>query len=217
MSDIQARHRKQLQAMRRFLTRRKFFRALDALDLVCEVESGTRKDQRTPKAHHQLSVARLVASLLPHLRHREESLVTAFLHDLLEDHGQDWTIEMVRNRFGQLVADAVWAITKKYRGVLKPLADYYAGVAANAIASVVKLADRAHNIQTMHGVFTLEKQLAYVRDLDDWYFPMLRTARRRFRSQYEAYENLKMFLHSQRAMVHRILEASGVEIGGAPA
>ncbi len=69
----------------------------------------------------------------------------------------------------------------------------------------------------MHGVYSPEKQATYVGELDTHYFPMIRVARRKFPKQYGAYENLKIILRVQRAMVHRILDASGVQVGDEPA
>lgn len=212
--EIQDRHRRQLSVMRGFLDGRQYYLAADALELVRGMEGGTRKDGVTPKFHHQLSVGRLVVTLLPHLIYPEATLAAAFLHDLLEDHGSQWTREKLANRFGPDIAGAVWTLSKKSNGMTKSPEAYYAALAECPIGSIVKLADRAHNIQTMHGVFTLEKQRAYVGELDQWYFPMVRTARRRHPKQIGAYENLKILLRCQRTMVHRILEASGVQVEG---
>lgn len=211
MVEIQDRHRKQLSVMRGFLEGRQYYVAAEALELVRSTEGGTRKDGVTPKLHHQLSVARLVSTLLPHLIHPEETLASAFLHDLLEDHGADWTREKLEGRFNPRIAEAVWTLSKKTNGMTKSPEAYYGALALCPIGSIVKLADRAHNIQTMHGVFTPEKQLSYVGEVDQWYFPMIRAARRRYPRQYGAYENLKIILRVQRAMVDRILEASGVQ------
>lgn len=212
-SEIQDRHRKQLSVMRGFLDGRRFYVAADALELVRSTEEGTRKDGVTPKLHHQLSVARLVYTYLPHLIHPEEALAAAFLHDLFEDHGATWTREKLEARFGPRIADAVWTLSKKSNGLTKTPELYYGSLATCPIGSIVKLADRAHNLQTMHGVFTPEKQKDYVGELDHWYFPMIRAARRRFPQQYGAYEGLKIILRIQRTMVHRVLEASGVQVG----
>lgn len=211
-SEIQERHKKQLAVMRGFLEGGKFYLSAEALELVRGTENGTRKDGVTPKLHHQLSVARLISTLLPHLLYPEETLAAAFLHDLLEDHGPQWTQEKLSDRFGPRVAGAVWTLSKKTHGLVKTPEAYYEALAECPIASLVKLSDRAHNIQTMHGVFSPEKQKLYVGELDTHYFPMIRIARRRYPQQYGAYENLKILLRCQQAMVHRILEASGVRV-----
>ena len=81
----------------------------------------------------------------------------------------------------------------------------------------MKLADRAHNVQTMHGVFTHEKQRAYIGEVGTYYFPMIRQARREHPRQYGAYENLKILLRCQCRLVEHVLEASGVQPTPEPA
>lgn len=211
MPEIQDRHRKQLSVMRGFLEGRGYYLAAEALELVRKTSEGFRKDLITPQFHHQLSVARLVTTLLPHLLYPEETLAAAFLHDLLEDHGDVWTREKLEMKFGKRVADAVWCLSKKSNGMTKSYESYYGALALCPISSVVKLCDRAHNIQTMHGVFTPEKQQKYIGEVSTYYFPMIRQARREFPRQYGAYENLKILLRCQCRLVEHILEATLAE------
>ena len=203
-NEIETRHRKQLSTMRGWLEGRGYYEAAGALELVRGLEQGFRKDQTTPKFHHQLSVARLISTLAPHLMHPEETLTACFLHDLLEDHGDVWDRNKVQDRFGKTVAEAVWTLSKKTNGMSKSHEYYFAGMTQCPIASIVKLADRAHNLQTMPGVFTVEKQKAYLAEVDQWFFPMVRQARRNFPRQYPAYENLKILLRCQTRLIQLI-------------
>lgn len=208
MIDIQTRHVKQLAVMRGWLEGRGYYGAAEALEVVRNLEHGTRKDGTTPKFHHQLSVTRLITTLTPHLMFPEETITAAFLHDLLEDHGTIWTEDGVSAKFGKVVAEAVWCLSKKSNGLVKDYERYFADMTGNPIASVVKLADRAHNLQTMVGVFTTEKQVKYLEEVDRWFYPMIRQARRTFPRQYPAYENLKILLRCQCDLIHKIHEAS---------
>lgn len=208
MSEVEDRHRKQLSTMRGWLEGRSYFKAADALELVRQLEQGTRKDGETPRFHHQLSIARLISTLAPHLLSPEETITAAFLHDILEDHGDLWNQEHLAQRFGKPVADAVWCLSKKTAGMTKTYDRYFADMTACPIASVVKLADRAHNLQTMPGVFTIEKQRAYLDEVGQWFYPMIRQARRNFPRQYPAYENLKILLRCQVTLIHHIHEAA---------
>lgn len=207
MNDIEQRHVKQLAVMRGWLDGKGYFKAADALEYVRLMEQGTRKDGQTPKFHHQLSIARLVSTLSPHLLYPEETITAAFLHDVLEDHGDMVTREYLETRFGKLVSDAVWKLTKKCNGLVKSYELYFAEMAACPIASAVKLADRAHNIQTMPGVFTIEKQKAYLHEVDTYFFPMVRISRRLHPRQYGAYENLKILLRCQSGLIRHMHEA----------
>jgi (p)ppGpp synthase/HD superfamily hydrolase len=204
---ITERHDKQLSKMERSLHLQGYTNALKALAHVRQIEAGRfRKDRETPRFHHQLSIARLVHTLTPHLAHPETTLVAAFLHDLMEDH--DTSEFELRHHYGTEVANAVWKLTKKHRGESKSYEDYFAELATCPVASVVKLADRVHNIQTMQGVFGPEKQRAYVEEVSEWFFPLIREARRIHPRQYDAYENLKILLRCQVDLLRHILRES---------
>jgi (p)ppGpp synthase/HD superfamily hydrolase len=207
VNEVVERHRKQLAVMRGWLEGKQYFQASDALELVRKVETGTRKDGVTPRFHHQLSVARLVSTLDPHLIFPEQTIAAAFLHDLLEDHGDVWTRENVADRFGEQVTSAVWKLSRKTVGLSKTLDHYFAEIATCPIASVVKLADRAHNLQTMHGVFDPRKQEEYVTEVEEHFYPLIRDSRRAFPRQYGAYENIKILLRCQVRLVRQCLEA----------
>lgn len=208
MSEIEDRHKKQLSTMRGWLEGKGYYKAAEALELVRKLEQGFRKDGQTPLFHHQLSVARLITTLVPHLEYPEETITAAFLHDLLEDHGDIWTQAKVEAKFGALVASAVWCLSKKSNGLTKTYDLYFAEMARCPIASIVKLADRAHNLQTMPGVFTLEKQVTYLAEVEKWFYPMIRDARHEYPRQYPAYENLKLFLRCQCRLIAHIHEAA---------
>lgn len=196
--------------MRGWLDGKGYFIAAEALEIVRLLEQGTRKDQQTPKFHHQLSVARLLSTLAPHMIYPEATLATAFLHDLCEDHGVLWTRGAIEAKFGKQIGEAVWTITKKSVGMSKDYDSYFAQMGQCPIASLVKLADRAHNLLTMQGVFTYEKQKAYVSEVKHRFHPMLKVARRKFPQQRAAYENLKIFLLSQVRLINHILETTAL-------
>lgn len=204
MNEIEARHIKQLAVMRGWLDGRGYFKAADALEFVRQMEQGTRKDGQTPRFHHQLSIARLITTLTPHLTFPEETITAAFLHDVLEDHSDIVSRDMLEMRFGKQVADAVWKLSKKVGGLTKTYDLYFTEMATDPIASVIKLADRSHNVQTMVGVFTIEKQKSYLHEVDTYFFPMCKTARRLHPRQYGAYENLKILLRCQSGLIRHM-------------
>jgi len=204
---IKARHDKQRSKMGQFLHEYGYTLAADALAYAQELDLGeTRKDGETPSFHHQLSIARLLFTLRPHLRHPEETLAAAFLHDVMEDHSIGG-LELA-DRFGRQVTGAVWRLTKRWDGMAKPYDRYFGEMSGCPIASVVKLADRAHNIQTMIGVFDRPKQRMYLTEVTTWFFPLLRSARRQHPDQYDAYENLKILLRCQVTLLRLLVGAS---------
>ena len=116
----------------------------EALRLAETVHRGQYDKQGVEYVEHVKAVARAVR----HLGEKYE--IVALLHDSLEDC-EDRTIvsfEMIADRFGQDIAEAVRAITHG------PDEDYHERylprVMANPIASEVKRADVAHNFGRLH-------------------------------------------------------------------
>ena len=142
-----------------------------------------------------MAIGHFIRSISTSLEVPEETLATVFLHDVCEDYGI--APEEIESRFGSTVREAVWLLTKKFRGQPKPPGAYYQAIAQNRIASIVKGADRIHNVQSMVGVFTLEKQREYLQETIDYILPALKDARRLFPRQEPAYENVKHMLRSQ--------------------
>lgn len=210
MDDVVARHNRQSAVMRGWLEGKGFYNAARAHEYMRQLEQGVRKDSITPKSHHQLSVVRLLATLLPHFAYPETTLAAAFLHDAREDH-VEVTHAFLVSEFGVGVADAVWVLSKKTPTLVKTPEAYFTALGKCPIGSLVKLADRAHNIQTMVGVFSLEKQKAYLEELNTWFFPMEKAARRNFPSQYQAYENLKILLRCQASLIGHLHEEMSEE------
>ena len=64
------------------------------------------------------------------------------------------------------------------------------------------------NLQSMVGVFKLEKQKEYIREVHDLFFPMLKKARRLFPHQVNAYENIKHILESQIQLIEAVHAAT---------
>lgn len=196
---------KQFIAMRYWLLGRNYYLALDALEYAAQLHTGKRKDGTTQEYFHQLSIGRYVKSIITSLEHPEETLTTVFLHDISEDYGVGF--EEIEARFGALVAQAVSLLTKKFRGYRKPDAEYYREISENKIASVTKGADRIHNIQTMIGVFTYDKQKQYIEETEAFIIPALKAARRRFPRQEPAYENIQHVLISQIELLRAVHKA----------
>lgn len=181
---------------------RSYHLALRALEFGNKFHVGVRKDGVTPEYYHQLSISHYIRTFINHLEFPEETLAAAFLHDVCEDY--DVGFDEIHSTFGNKVGTAVSLLTKKYRGDKIPAEVYYKDLSKNAIASVVKGADRVNNIQTMIGVFSLEKQKAYIDETENLVLPMLKNARRQFTTQESAYENEKMMLRSQLELIQAI-------------
>ena len=125
----------------------------------------------------------------------EATISVIMLHDVREDYGV--SDEEIRERFGDAVARAVDAMTKTFRGQRRPEQLVFEQIAADPIASVAKGADRIHNLNSMVGVFSKDKQLSYVSEAEEYFLPMLKKARRLHVRQEAAYENIKFMIQSQ--------------------
>jgi (p)ppGpp synthase/HD superfamily hydrolase len=193
-------------ALRYWLLGRGWTSASEALHLAEAHHRGLRKDGRTPEIAHQIAVAHHVRTLTPLIRHPEETLCTALLHDIREDY--NLTDAEIREPFGNRVADSVHVMTKTYRGVRADDADVFAAIANDACASIAKGCDRAHNLRTMVGVFTVPKMAAYCDETRTYFYPMLKAARRLFPDQELAYENIKLTLTTQVQVLEALIDAS---------
>lgn len=182
-----------------------YYKAVNALEFARGHHCGTRKDGFTPEFQHQLEIAHYLRTLHTSLTYPAITLAAALLHDVAEDY--DIEYDELEARFGPEVTKVVRLLTKKHRGITIPPTVYFSLLAANEIASVIKGADRIHNLQSMLGVFTLTKQAAYCAEVREYFLPMLKQARRSFPRQETAYENVKLVLTSQLGMLAAIQEA----------
>lgn len=198
---------KRMIALRYWLLGASLHRALIALDFNQPYFGGLRKDGLTPKFDHHVAQANFVRTLLPYLMFPEETLCVVFFHDTAEDHGVSRTeIAAVfsDSDFGKRVADGVWRMTKKYRGGVGSAAtpsELFAEMARCPISSIAKGVDRIHNLQSMVGVFTLEKQKAYLLETEEFFLPMLKRAEQAFPSQEPAYKIIRTFLKMQMELI----------------
>lgn len=196
---------KERVALRYWLLGREYHKALRAMEFAEKFHQGVRKDGVTPEFAHQVEIALYVQTLEKYLLYPEDTLCAVFLHDVPEDYDVD--LDKIENEFGTRVRRAVWALTKKFQGFDKASRQTFEEQARDPIASIVKGADRSHNVQTMIGVFTKEKQADYIKYAEKWILPMMKKARRKFPEQTPAYENIKHLLTSQISLIR----ATGVD------
>jgi (p)ppGpp synthase/HD superfamily hydrolase len=184
---------------RYFLYGTRMYKALEAMEFASKYHTKFRKDGTTPEFHHQISIVQYLRTFIDQLVLPEETFAVGFLHDVVEDY--DISLEEIDKRFGSIIAKAVEVISKP-----DPYSNekYYRKIGENLIASIVKGADRINNVQTMTGVFNKEKQLAYLKEAQDYVLPMLKTARRKFPRQEPAYENAKFVLNSQIELIQEM-------------
>lgn len=185
-------------SLRYWLLGKEYYTAVEALEYAASFHTGTRKDGVTPEFQHQIEIAHYVRTL--NVQYPELTIAACLLHDVREDYGvQDAEL---RRRFGDTLTNECIILDKN--GKTKDA--YYGGCSSSVISSIAKGADRIHNLQSMAGVFTHEKQQRYVNEVRDHFFPMLKAARRLFPRQESAYENIKHLLTSQIQLIEAVIK-----------
>lgn len=200
--------RKREIACRYWLLGRGYYNAARSMAYNKKLFAGTRKDGITPEFDHHVCQVQYVRTL-PDLLFPEETICTIFFHDTPEDKGIS-PEEIARmfpkdQEFSKRVSDPVWRMTKKWRGEKRCEKALFEEMARCPISSIAKGCDRIHNVQTMVGVFTFEKQRAYLEEVDRLFLPMLKEAECNFPEQEAAYKNIRTVLRNQSALIRAFL------------
>ncbi len=119
-----------------------------------------------------------VAGLMTDLKMDEETIITALLHDTVEDTLT--TIEDVEEKFGSEVARLVDGVTKLSRieaqtddeRAAENLRKFLLAISDDIRVLLVKLADRLHNMRTLHFIKSPEKRRRIARETMDIYAPL---------------------------------------------
>ncbi len=194
-----------------------YYRALEALEFAEKIHNGVRKNGFTPEFQHQMEITQRIRVQSRYLRFPVQTFVVALCHDVMEPP-YNVSMQVMTEKFGLDVAEPTWRVTKKQGSLVKAKGAYFSEMSECPIASVIKGWDRVNNIQTMLGVFKLEKQQAYMQEVRDDFLPMLKRARRLFPDQEAVYENIKFVLESQLEIYDALHAVSleGVDSVGAP-
>lgn len=194
-----------MTAIRWFLIGKGYNIALRALKQSSELHTAMRKDGKTPYFVHVLVVTSQVITLHDILMFPEETIAEALLHDLVED--THIKRDQIYSDYGERIGKGVQRLTKQKDGISRSSDEVFAELALDPCASIVKGADRAHNHQTMVGVFSESKQKEYIQETVEYILPMLKEAREQFPQQVMAYLNLKTMLLSQIELIEKIHQA----------
>ena len=119
-----------------------------------------------------------VAGLMTDLKLDQETIVTALLHDTVEDTLA--TIEDVEVQFGPEIARLVDGVTKLSKLEQMPederaaenLRKFFLAMSEDLRVLLVKLADRLHNMRTLHFIKSPEKRERIARETMDIYAPL---------------------------------------------
>jgi GTP pyrophosphokinase len=119
-----------------------------------------------------------VAGLMTDLKLDQETIVTALLHDTVEDTLA--TIEDIEKNFGADVAKLVDGVTKlskieqlaENERVAENLRKFFLAMSEDIRVLLVKLGDRLHNMRTLHFIKSPEKRKRIARETMDIYAPL---------------------------------------------
>lgn len=156
-----------------------------------------------------------VAALLAQIKLDDVSIIAGLLHDTIED--TDATHDEVAALFGEEVADLVDGVTKltqlEYRSEETKQAENFQKFILATINDIrvlmVKLADRIHNMRTIHHLSKAGKRLRIARETMDIYAPLARrVGLYHVASELEdlAFEQINP--DARRAIQHRLEELS---------
>lgn len=145
-----------------------------AIDFAIKYHGSQLRASGDPYYHHPLEVAEIIA----HMRLDTASIVTAILHDTIED--TDLTIENIREHFGEEIAKLVDGVTKLTKIEFKPDSTRQAenfrklllAMSDDIRVLLVKLADRLHNMRTIDFIKKPEKRKRIALETMEIYAPL---------------------------------------------
>ncbi|WP_086644880.1 bifunctional (p)ppGpp synthetase/guanosine-3',5'-bis(diphosphate) 3'-pyrophosphohydrolase [Acetobacter sp. DsW_063] len=145
-----------------------------AFEVAAAAHATQLRDNGDPYITHPLDVALILAGF--HLD--VASIATALLHDTIEDTGL--TVESLREQFGSTIAELVDGVTKLTRLELQSDRTKQAenfrklvlAMSRDIRVLIVKLADRLHNMRTLHFVQRDDRRKRIARETMDIYAPL---------------------------------------------
>lgn len=140
---LASRHRKKVDIITRAFTFAK------------QAHKGVRRHSGEPYIMHPIAVARIVSE---EIGLGSTSICAALLHDVVED--TDYTVEDIRNLFGDKIAQIVDGLTKIAGGIFGDQASAQAEnfkkllltMSEDIRVILIKIADRLHNMRTLNSM-----------------------------------------------------------------
>lgn len=151
--------------------RKKFSKAFA---LAVDAHKDMRRKSGEPYIYHPIAVAEIVAK---EINLGTTSMIAALLHDVVED--TDYTIDDIKDMFGEEVANIVYGLTKIEDIVMDDSqsvqAENFKKILLYTVGDVrvilIKLADRLHNMRTLSSM-PAEKQLKIASETQFFFVPI---------------------------------------------
>ena len=207
-----------------------------AYDFAREKHGDQLRQSGDPYYSHPVRVATLLASI----RLDQATIMAGLLHDTVEDC-DDVSLDMIDSQFGEDVAELVDGVTKlgqlEYQSEASKQAENFQKFILATVNDLrvllVKLADRLHNMRTLHFKKSEESRRRVARETMDLYAPLARRiglhyvasemedlafrhlnpeARGQILAQLEALESRnKDDLERIRLAIRQVMEREGIE------
>ncbi|NDB81928.1 MAG: bifunctional (p)ppGpp synthetase/guanosine-3',5'-bis(diphosphate) 3'-pyrophosphohydrolase [Alphaproteobacteria bacterium] len=147
---------------------------LSAINIAAQVHEGQVRASGEPYITHPLIVAEIIAEM----NLDTDSIITAILHDTVED--TDLTSQDIEQIFGRNIANLVGGVTKLTRLEFKSDQMHQAenfhklllAMSEDIRALLVKLADRLHNMRTIHSLQKETKRQKIALETMEIYAPL---------------------------------------------
>ncbi|MED0951414.1 HD domain-containing protein [Bacillus mobilis] len=164
---------KELAYLRGYLKGKNFNYAIISLNLAEKMHEGQTRKSGEPYISHPVRIANAIISLGIH---DEEVISGALLHDILED--TEVTVDMLLNVYylPEKIVDIIIRLTKttivKQKEIPEMTTDeYYEQMRLCFKTSLIKIADRCHNVSTMY-FFDKKKIQRYIKETEDYALPL---------------------------------------------
>ena len=131
-----------------------------AIDFAVKYHGTQKRASGEPYYYHPLKVAEIIATM----RLDSDSIITAILHDTIED--TDLTFQEIKQQFSPEVAKLVDGVTKLTKIEFKPdnvrqaenFRKLLLAMSDDIRVLLIKLADRLHNMRTIDFITKIEKK-----------------------------------------------------------
>lgn len=154
---------KEILFLKGYLKGKGFNNALKAINLAETAHFNAKRKSGEPFISHPIRIANALVSLGVE---DENILIISILHDILED--TDISREELLDIFNDKIVDSIELLTKQ-EGIT--LDYYYENIQLNPEASIVKIADRCHNVSTMY-FFDENKTKMYIEETEKYIIPL---------------------------------------------
>ena len=176
-----------------------------------EAHDGQSRASGEPYIYHPLAVARILAEM--HMD--QKSIISAILHDVIED--TKFAKDQVESRFGSEVAELVDGVSKlthiEFSSKAEAQAENFRKMMLAMVKDIrviiIKLADRLHNMRTL-GVMRPDKRRRIALETLEIYSPIAnRLGMNRIRLELEDLGFLAMYPERYRIINENVKKARG--------